>query len=98
MQDHWQNTEHPLVAAQHVYEFTTGLTDAIWEANPNNVCTGIGCITNPTAIACRMLAISHMVWYILYILTAVQIATEIVDHRYEKATLGPDVAIYGYEF
>ena len=97
LQDGWLSAGHILATAEHVYEFSTMLMSATCEINPENICVGIGCVNNPVRVACE--ASGTIFIGIAYgVLVAATVAFQATDHVYEKATLGADAAIYGYEY
>ena len=86
-----------LVAAEHVYMFTTKLADADCDKPPKNVCAGLVWILNPIHVACSIAAITaHIVGYGL--LVAATISYEVWDSKFEMDTLGPNEAMHGYEY
>ena len=64
---------------------------------PDNFCAGIACIPNFSLIACAIgkLVLIPIAYAVLF---GSIIAHQALDHRFEKQTLGPAEAIYGYEY
>ena len=92
----WLSLGHTLAGAEQLYEFSTRQMDEMCEVVPDLLC-GFACVNNPQAIICE---VSNMYWNgVAYgILVVATIAFQVADHIFEKETLGPDAAIYGYEY
>eukprot|EP00956_Cyclotella_meneghiniana_P016363 scaffold25814_cov57-Cyclotella_meneghiniana.AAC.3 len=98
-QDTWLLLGHLLVTAEQVYEFTDGLKDDLCKSlGASEKCIGallaITCVPNPAFYICRFIKITFK-GIAFGILTAATLAFQVIDHMYEKATLGPNTAIYG---
>merc|ERR1712238_7912 len=97
MGKHWLNLQHAVFAFESVYSIAEEFTEKLCNVGPENLCAGIICLTNPGKIHCSA-------WQVINLLVghpiklALQISLEAVTREFELATLGPDQAIYGYEY
>jgi len=97
LQEGWLSAGHVLAFAEHNFEFQNMLNGAFCETTPANLCLGFGCVTNLVRTGCQIAALV-LVSVSYGILIAAVIAFQATNHAYEKATLGANEAIYGYEY
>ena len=69
----------------------------VCDTQVENVCAGIVCITNQGNVVCNVYEVVNLLIVHIIKLT-LQISLEAVTHEFEIGTLGPDQAIYGYEY
>ena len=97
LQDGWLLTGHILKAAEHLYSFNEETADNTCDATgPENLCARM-CGPNVVRIACQAAKFIPS-WIAYLVLFAANVVYQIWDHIFEKATLGPAEAIYGYEY
>ena len=102
LQDGWLWSSHALMTMEQLYEFHDNMfKDGCDAMGETSLCGGIGlaiaCFPNPPRIACNYAKLANGA--IAYgLLLAAKIVFQALDHRFEKRTLGPNQAIYGYEY
>merc|ERR1712238_11937 len=97
MGKHWLNLQHAVFAFESVYSIAEEFTEKLCNVGPENVCAGIFCFPNPGTLFCEILQVINLL-IVNPIKLALQISLEAVTREFELGTLGPDQAIYGYEY
>jgi len=92
----WLMSGHGLATAEHLYAFGEWQEDKGCKAMGPEAWGPLG-TPNPVRMTCALA--SKLGSSLLYIaLLGTTIAFQALDHAFEIATLGPDQAIYGYEY
>jgi len=95
-QKRWLASGHVLKAAEHLHAFIDSNFEDGCNVIPRELCFGL-CVPNPFFIAC---VIGSMIGlnFSYVIMIAATIVYEVFDRKFELDTLGPDQAIYGYQY
>jgi len=96
LQKEWLDLQDAVLAFESAAAFANDYTNLGCDMIPENFCAGF-CVFNPGKGICFIMALVIMVIQHIVAL-ALQITLQCVNRDFEISTLGPDQAIYGYEY
>ena len=96
LQKEWLDLQDAVLAFESWAAYLNDKINLQCDMVPENFCAGL-CVFNPGKQVCAILALVTMVIQHIVAL-ALQITLQCVNRDFEISTLGPDQAIYGYEY
>jgi len=97
LQKVWLDLQDAVLAFESWAAYLNDKTNLKCDMVPENFCAGPICVFNPGKGICFIMALVTMVIQHIVAL-ALQITLQCVNRDFEISTLGPDQAIYGYEY